>query len=263
MLQTSNPDLWNQVWSQSNQDKAEFWEWVERESCGVRGSKIQDYIRNYVGDFHGLKTIEVGCGFGIYSFIFARLGAEVTLLDYSEKALNFAREVFHHNGLKANFILLDALNLKKELYGRYDVAMSFGTVEHFRYPERLKMVEAHVNLIRDGGVIAVSTPNKAFFPHEILKTYLQSKNKWHLGYEGSFSRSEFLRLSKAFNLKNSKIIGSSFLADFQKYLKIYSSTSLFQQVLGLDSVSFKFQERASWLDNVFGADLVLMGVKNL
>ena len=109
--QTSNPSLWNQVWSQSNQETSEFWEWVERESNGVRGTKIQDYLRTYVGDIHQLKTIEVGSGLGIYSFIFARLGAEVTLLDYSKQALSLAKECFQKNGLKANFLLQDALVL--------------------------------------------------------------------------------------------------------------------------------------------------------
>lgn len=260
--QTSSPGLWNQVWSKSSQEKSEFWEWVERESKGIRGTKIQNYIRTHLGDLTGLKTIEVGSGLGIYSFIFASLGAEVTLLDYSEQALNCAKECFQQNNLKAKFLFQDALKLDTALFEQYDVAMSFGTVEHFRYPERLQMIEAHVNLIRDGGVIAVSAPNKAFFPHEILKAYLQNQNKWELGYEGAFSHTEFLRISNILNLSEPRVIGSAFLSDFRRYMQIYRSTNLIQKILGSNSSNSQVTELASWLDNFLGANLVLLGVKN-
>jgi len=261
MQETSNPDLWNQVWSQSSHEDSEFWEWVECESNGVRGTKIQNYIRIHVGDLRGLKTIEVGSGLGIYSLIFARLGADVTLLDYSEQALSFASLCFQKNGLRAKFLLQNALELDSALYAQYDVAMSFGTVEHFRYPERLQMIETHVNLVRSGGVITISAPNKAFFPHEILKAYLQSQNKWKLGYEGAFSRAEFLKVSNTVNLNQIEVIGSAFLSDFQRYIRIYRSTNLAQKILGSVSSNLPILQRTSWLDNFFGSDLVLLGVK--
>ncbi len=260
--QTSNPDLWNQVWSKSSQDKSEFWEWVERESNGIRGTKIQNYILTHVGDIHKLKTIEVGSGLGIYSFILARLGAEVTLLDYSAQVLTLAEECFKKNGLKAKFMLQDALGIENDLHGKYDVAMSFGTVEHFRYPQRLQMIETHVNLVRNGGAIVISVPNKAFLPHEVLKAYLQRRNKWELGYEGAFSRSEFFKLARQLQLSNSKLIGSAFLSDFQRYVQIYRSTSIFQQIFGSTSAKSQIIEKSSWLDDYFGADLVLLGIKN-
>lgn len=262
MQQTSHPNLWNQVWSKSHEDNAcEFWKWVERESNGVRGTKIQNYIRTYIGDFSRLKTIEVGSGLGIYSFIFSRLGAEVTLLDYSEQALNCAKKCFQNNGLKAEFLLQDALKLDSIMHGQYDVAMSFGTVEHFRYPERLKMIESHVNLVRDEGIIVISVPNKAFLPHEILKVYLQYKNKWYLGYEGAFSRIEFFQVARTLKLSKLEVVGSAFLSDLQRYVQIYRSTNLVQKLFGSASSNSPILERASWLDNFWGADLVLLGIK--
>ncbi|MBV6627764.1 MAG: class I SAM-dependent methyltransferase [Rivularia sp. (in: Bacteria)] len=263
--QTSNPDLWNQVWNQSSQETSEYWEWVERESNGVRGTKIQDYIRTHLGDISQLKTIEVGSGLGIYSFILASLGAEVTLLDYSEQALSLAEECFQKHGLKAKFILQDALAIENDLHGKYDIAMSFGTVEHFRYPQRLQMIETHLNCVRNGGAIVISAPNKAFLPHEILKAYLQRKNKWELGYEGAFSRKEFSKLTRQLQLSNSKVIGSAFLSDFHRYIQIYRSTNIFQKIFGSNgsnSANSQIKDKSSWLDDYFGADLVLLGIKN-
>ena len=140
--------------------------------------------------------------------------------------------------------------------------MSFGTVEHFRYPQRLQMIETHVNLVRNGGAIVISAPNKAFLPHEVLKAYLQRKNKWELGYEGAFSRNEFFKLSRLLQLSNSKVIGSAFLSDFQRYTQIYRSTNILQKIFGSASVNSQIIEKSSLLDDVFGADLVLLSVKN-
>ncbi|AFY43911.1 bifunctional 2-polyprenyl-6-hydroxyphenol methylase/3-demethylubiquinol 3-O-methyltransferase UbiG [Nostoc sp. PCC 7107] len=259
---TSNPYLWNQVWSQSTEkNMTEFWQWVKRESNSIRGKKIQNYIHTCIGDIDKLKTIEVGSGLGIYSFIFATLGADVTLLDYSEQALDLAQQCFRSNNLKAKFLLQDALNLNPNIHGQYNVAMSFGTVEHFLYPERLKMIESHINLVREGGIIAISVPNIAFLPHEILKAYLQHQKKWYLGYEGAFSRHELFQLANSLKLSNLKVIGSAFLSDFQRYIQIYRSTNFAQKLFGSSVAKSQIIERASFLDNFCGADLVLLGTK--
>ncbi len=261
--ETSNPELWNGVWSQSSYGNSdcEFRHWVNRELISVRSAKIRDYIQKHVGSLKGLKTIEIGSGPGVYSFIFAGLGANVTLLDYSNLALDLAREWFEANNLDATFLLQDALNLDPALQCQYDIAMSFGTAEHFRYPERFKIIQAHVDLVRIGGMIVVSTPNRLFFPHEFLKLYLQCRNKWRLGYEGAFTRGEFFKIARTLQLKHSQIIGSSFLSDFRRYLLIYRSTALIQKFLGLASSTKSISERSSLFDDLFGADLVLLGIK--
>lgn len=259
---TSNPELWNLIWDDSvdNHDQ-EFWEWVNRESDGVRGNKIQKYVQVNCTSFNGLRTIEVGSGPGIYSYIFAKLGADVTLLDYSEKALHLAKERFSAHGIPANYVFQDALKLDESLYGQYDLAMSFGTVEHFVYPERLNMIEAHLKLIRSGGSIAVSVPNQAFFLHEFLKSYLQKRGKWRLGYEGAFSRKEIYQVARQLHLKDPKVVGSAFLTDLKKYLHIYRCTAAAQQVLGPIQSTPILKERSSILDDYYGADLVLLGIK--
>lgn len=262
MPETSNPELWNQLWSKSSREELDrnFWEWVDRETSSVRSTQIRNYISKHIGDLRGLKTIEVGSGPGIYSFIFARLGAEVTLLDYSEEALGHAKKLFGESGVSAKFLYQDALKLDPALYGQYDVAMSFGTVEHFKYPERFQMIEAHVKLVRPGGAIVVSAPNHLFFPHEFLKAYLQWQRKWQLGYEGAFRRSEFFKISRLLKLKNPQVIGSAFLSDAQRYLRIYRSTSLVKKLIGRAPGQL-IREHPSWLDHFLGADIVLLGIK--
>ena len=62
------------------------------------------YILENDLSFEQLKVIEVGCGSGTLSLILNLLGANTTLLDVDENALNLAREVFDLYGREASFI---------------------------------------------------------------------------------------------------------------------------------------------------------------
>jgi 2-polyprenyl-3-methyl-5-hydroxy-6-metoxy-1,4-benzoquinol methylase len=168
-----NSQAWNKIWSAA--DDEEFWYWVRREIRGTRGRKVISYIQRHLNKLDTLNIVEVGSGVGVYSFIFAKYGARVTLLDYSQKALLLARRYFDSAGLSASFLYMDALNLNSELIAKFDVAMSFGTIEHYEYPEYFLMAKTHIELVREGGVVIISVPNRLFFPHRALKFYLQKK----------------------------------------------------------------------------------------
>ncbi len=260
MPENNNSYIWDKIWAEAKGDEDFLW-WVKHENVGVRGRKIISYIDKYLGNISGLKAIEVGSGAGTFSFIFAKRGAAVTLIDYSEKALVFARKHFDDDGLPASFICADALKLNPNLLGKFDVAMSFGTVEHFLYPERFMVAKAHLNLVRPGGIVIISVPNRLFFPHEILKFYLQRKAKWYLGYERAFIRDELFGLGKSLGLENIKVQGSAFVSDMYRYLLIYQRTRVFQKIYRKSIKPSLIKDFLSPWDNLFGADLFLMGCK--
>lgn len=243
--------VWDKIWSQVKDDR-EFWWWVQRENTGVRGSKIISYIQKYLGGISGLKTVEVGSGSGVYSFIFAQRGAAVTLIDRSQNALLLARRYFYSKGLSASFVCMDALKLNLDLWGKFDIAMSFGTIEHFKYPQRFLMTKAHIDLVRPGGIVIISVPNRLFFLHGILKFYLEKKRKWQLGYEEDFRRKELFALSKKLGLEGIEIYGSAFISDMLRYLSIF----LRRDYTLTNDFSSPF-------DNLLGADIFLMGRKPL
>lgn len=256
----SSPYLWDESWSRTKDDR-EFWRWAQRENGGVREGKIISYIEKHLGNINGLRTIEVGSGTGLYSFIFAKRGASVTLMDYSRNALLLAHKYFDSLGLPASFIQVDALNLNSDLLGKFDVAMSFGTIEHYRYQEQLIMAKAHLDLVKPGGVVIISVPNRCFFFHEFFKYYLQQKNKWHLGYEKSFTKGELLRLGKKLSLENIKIYGSAFFADTFWYLNILQQTRSFKGFFHNIYWQLPLVKFPSFLDNLFGAAIFLLGCK--
>lgn len=261
MPEMNNSYIWDKLWAKTKGDEDFLW-WAKHENEGGRGRKILSYIDRHLGSMKGLKVIEVGSGAGTYSFIFAQRGAAVTLLDYSEKALALARKHFTDAGLSASFICADALKLNLDLLGKFDLAMSFGTVEHFLYPERLMMANAHLNLVRPAGIVIISGPNRLFFPHEILKFFLQRKGKWSLGCEKAFMRGELFRLGKSLGLEDIQVQGSAFISDMCRYFLIFRRTSVFQKFFRVPVKPGLTKDFFSPWDNLLGADLFLMGCKS-
>jgi 2-polyprenyl-3-methyl-5-hydroxy-6-metoxy-1,4-benzoquinol methylase len=182
-------------------------------------------------------------------------------MDYSQEGLLLARKHFDFLGLSASFLYADALNIEPNLQEKFDVAMSFGTVEHYRYPERLLIAKAHIDLVKPQGVVIISVPNRWFLPHEILKFYLQRRGKWREDYERAFSQQELLKLGNKLGLENIKIYGSSFIIDMSRYLRIYQETALFRKFCRVPPRGISTHDLVSPFDNLLGADIFLMGRK--
>ena len=149
VMKINSTDLWNSVWTEHQPDSVQTILAEERKT--VRWRKIDRHIVKAFGSFTSLNVIEIGAGSGTYSALMASLGAHVTLLDYSENAINVAREFFMEADLPATFICDDALRMSSGRYEQYDVAMSFGLTEHFKGPKRFAINKAHFDLLRPGG----------------------------------------------------------------------------------------------------------------
>ena len=54
----------------------------------------------------------------------------------------------------------DLLDLPPEMEGRFDVAMSFGTAEHFFGEQRQRAFDAHARSVRPGGLVVLWVPNR-------------------------------------------------------------------------------------------------------
>lgn len=264
-MQSFNSEEWGNIWSEGRGSVDEIHSAIVSESASVRCRKILAYLKMNLGELSNISTIEIGCGAGIYSLILAGLGAKVTFFDYSSEALKLAEQNLRSLGLDGILVQGDAFQLPQTLKN-FDVSMSFGTVEHYRYPARRDICQAHVNLIRPGGVAVISAPNLFFFPHEFLKAVLKLKGKWYLGYEGSFSRFEMFRMGNKLDLVGSKIIGSSFPGGVKRYKEIIKGTATFRRLFGdRDGMPVAMPngdvQPDHWLDDYIGQDIVLMGMK--
>ena len=96
--------------------------------------ELQDYMFEAIGfdQYKGKKVLEIGCGAGIDSVEFARHGAIVTAIDFTENAVNLTKKSFREAGVKAVEVLkCDASELKFPDKS-FDLVYSFGVLHHIK-----------------------------------------------------------------------------------------------------------------------------------
>jgi len=88
--------------------------------------------------WNGKKVLEIGCGIGTDSVNFAKAGADLTVVELSEKSLDVCKKRFEIYGLKARFYSGNAEELSAFVpVEPYDFIYSFGVIQHTPHPERV------------------------------------------------------------------------------------------------------------------------------
>ena len=80
-------------------------------------------------------VLDVGCGPGFFSVLLARLGYEVTAVDYTENMLAEARKNAAHYGVEIDFRRMDAQKLDFE-DGIFDLVISRNVLWNLEQPEQ-------------------------------------------------------------------------------------------------------------------------------
>jgi len=212
-MRINKPELWDeQVWNLSSIEEDKY---VEKRIKSIVWKRIKEKVLQEFGSFKGLKIIEIGAGIGTVSLLFAMEGADVTVLDYSKKAIDSSKLLFKRKKQVANFIQMDALNLDKKLISQFDVSMSFGAAEHFKDEKRIIFIKSHLDVLKEGGVTFICVPNKWNFPYRLWMFLSQSFGRWKFGEEYPFSRAEFRKIGNMFGVKfniiGSYLFGNNFL----------------------------------------------------
>lgn len=209
-MQKNTPELWDNIWN-AHKSEADDHLSLENARNEIRWVRIKKIVEERLGGFNGLRTIEIGAGTGTYSALMHMEGAEVTIADYSDKALQRARDFFAHNGLHGEFMHIDALNLPDNLLGKFDIAMSFGLTEHFLEPNRFNINKAHIDLIKPGGLVFISVPNAHNPFYRIYKYIAEKTGRWTVGEEYPYSRNELTEICKRMRVDNHWFIGDSLI----------------------------------------------------
>lgn len=84
---------------------------------------VSELERQELGDVAGKSLLHLQCHFGMDTMSWARLGAKVTGVDYSEKAIALARSLAAELGIEANFVCSNIYDLVSEekLRGQFDI----------------------------------------------------------------------------------------------------------------------------------------------
>ena len=82
---------------------------------------IQTFEVEDMGDVRGKSLVHLQCHFGLDTLSWARLGAEVTGLDFSGEAMAAARRLADETGLSARFVTADVYDAPAALGDTYDI----------------------------------------------------------------------------------------------------------------------------------------------
>lgn len=162
-------------------------------------SRNKNEIENTVNHLHnmmnlkeGSKLLDIGCGPGLYTQRFHKLGYNVIGIDYSKRSINYAQDQALKNNQSIKYIYGDYTEVEFEkgldaavlIYGDYCVL----TLEN-----RKKLVQKVYDSLNPNGyfIFDVSTPT--------LRKKVGLQNSWYYSEGGFWKGNKHLVLEQGFN----------------------------------------------------------------
>lgn len=108
--------------------------------------------------FKNLNIIDIGCGGGLISEPLARLGANLTAIDASEKNIKIASTHAKKSGLNIDYKASPVEKLDKKYKANFDVVLALEIIEHVSDVE--DFIEECADLLKPKGLLFVATLNR-------------------------------------------------------------------------------------------------------
>jgi hypothetical protein len=187
--------------------KAETWDKVSENYNVIISEHEKEYADEILKVLKSLdipsnaSLIELGSGCGHLSGLLNKEGYEVTLLDFSNRALDKSKEFFKAHNLKGEFINGDIFDLSN-IEPVYDVLWNSGVMEHFDDNSLYKTFRAIRNKTKKYFIFTV--PNAHSLPYFLYRYQLMKKNEWIYGTE--YLRTDYVRVLNLAGFSVEKII---------------------------------------------------------
>src|SRR5574341_1449646 len=146
----ANRRLWNE-WAEINAKSAFY------DVAGFKAGRntLDPLVREEVGDVTAKTLLHLQCHFGMDTLSWARLGAQVTGVDFSERALAIARQLSAELSIPAQFVQSDICELYDALSGQFDiVCTSYGALSWL--PDLTCWAEVIRHFLKPGGFFYVA-----------------------------------------------------------------------------------------------------------
>jgi len=108
-----------------------------------------------------LKILEVGSGLGYLTYALRRTGYTANAIELSKVAVE---EAIHNFG--NYYTNTDLFEYSEKNQSSFDVVISTEVLEHVENP--IKFIQAMLDLLKPNGYLVLTTPNKSFFPKEMI-----------------------------------------------------------------------------------------------
>lgn len=140
-------------------------------------NKLHPLERVEVGNVEGKKLLHLQCHFGMDTLSWARLGAQVTGVDYAEKAIAIARKLSQELALNATFVCCDVHHLLEmfDAAGTYDIVYSsYGAICWL--PDLQPWGEVIAHYLKPGGFFYIADG------HPFMWAMDEKSSDFRLGY---------------------------------------------------------------------------------
>jgi 2-polyprenyl-3-methyl-5-hydroxy-6-metoxy-1,4-benzoquinol methylase len=131
--------------------------------------RVEVLVDEFLGRerLRGAKVLDVGCGLGDFSQRLSDLGADVTACDLGAGLVDRTRA-----RVGCTAVVADALNLSATFEPEsFDIVLSSECIEHTPDPKRA--VREMARLVKPGGCLSISTPNRLWWPVVRLASILK------------------------------------------------------------------------------------------
>jgi len=131
---------------------------IARYSGPLRRYNPEEFRYRLLGDLRGRRVLDVGCGDGLNAVLLARLGADVTGIDISPKAIEAAKRRAQINGVadRCRF-LCSPLETAEIDRGSFDIVWGDAILHHL-LPELDTLLPRIKAAARPGGLVVFGEP---------------------------------------------------------------------------------------------------------
>lgn len=128
--------------------------WVSGEETKEQAQiQLVEHLAHAAALLPGCRVLDVGCGLGASSIYLAKeYGAEATGITISPVQVEMAKAAATESGVKAQFILMDAEELRFDQ--AFDVLWSIESISH--YPQKQKFFASAAQCLESGGTLALT-----------------------------------------------------------------------------------------------------------
>jgi len=167
-------------------------------------------LKNKTKPLSGISILDIGCGGGLLSEPMARMGANVTGIDASNKNIKIAKLHSKKNKLKINYLCSSPEKLK--IKKKFDVILNMEIVEHVEDVDFF--LKSCSKLLKKNGLMFVATINKTLKSYAFAIVGAEYVLRWlPIGthdWEKFVNPEDLKKILKKYNLFLDKMDGMNF-----------------------------------------------------
>jgi SAM-dependent methyltransferase len=149
LYRQTNRERWNEITAVHVQSAFYDVEGFKRGQSSLKSIEVEE-----LGDVADKSLLHLQCHFGLDTLSWARRGARVTGVDFSDRAIDQARALARETGTEAQFLCAEILDLPDLLTGQFDIVFtSYGVLCWL--PDLRRWAEVVAHFLKLGGTFSM------------------------------------------------------------------------------------------------------------